>query len=321
MVSGALLLACVAIHAHAQSASAVRQVGWLSGRAAGQTSEAESAFRDAMRDLGWVEGRNLRILFRYSDGQLDRLSEMAAEMVRLKVDVIVATVPAALAAARKATTSIPIVMVFGPDPVETGVVASLSHPGGNVTGLTSLSADLGRKQLELLKEMLPAVSRVGVLWNSTNPWHEAGVKRVEAAAKEIGVRVHPVPVRDARELEPAFAAFAKERDEAVLTLADPLTFVHRARLAEIAVRHRLATMNGLIEYTEAGGLASYWPNSVEMFRRSAGYVHRILGGARPGELAIEQPTQFELALNLKTAKALGVTIPSSLLLRADRIVE
>lgn len=324
LVSGAVVLLLVVgpLAVEAQPAVRVYQVGWLSGGSASTSSpELLDAFRHALREFGWVEGRNIRIVYRYADGHLDRLADMAADLVRIQVDVILATVPAALAAARNATKTVPIVMVFGPDPVESGLVASLARPGGNITGLTSLSADLGRKQLELLKEMVPGLARVAVLWNPANPWHATGVKHVEAAARGLGVRLQVLGVREPDEFDAAFAAMARERAGAVLGLPDPLTFLHRARLADLAAKHRLPSMNGLSEYTEAGGLASYWPNSAEMFRRAATYVHRILTGTRPGDLPIEQPTKFELVVNLKTAKALGLAIPSSLRLRADRLIE
>lgn len=316
-----LLLGAGPLALEAQPATKVYQVGWLSGGASTSSPELLDAFRHALREFGWVESQNIRIVYRYAEGQLDRLPELAADLIRMKVDVILAPVPAALVAARNATATVPIVMVFGPDPVESGLVASLARPGGNITGLTSLSADLSRKQLELLKEMVPRLERVAVLWNPANPWHATGVKYVEVAARALGVRLQIRGVREPDEFDAAFAAMARERAGAVLSLPDPLTFLHRARLADLAARHRLPSMNGLSEYTEAGGLVSYWPNSAEMFRRAASYVHRILTGTRPGDLPIEQPTKFELVINLKTAKMLGLRMPSSLLQRADRLIE
>jgi len=314
-----LLLVAAPLAAEAQPAAKVFHVAWLS--ASSTFPKGEDAFRHGLQEFGWVEGRNILIVYRHAEGQLERLPEMAAELVRMKVDVILATSPAPLAAARKATQTIPIVMVFGPDPVEAGLIVGLARPGGNITGLTSLSADLSPKQLELLNEMVPGLSRVAVLWNPTNPWHASGVKRLEVAARVLRVRLQIVGVRKPDELDAAFVAMARERADAILSLPDGLTFAHRVRLAALAAKHRLPTMNGLIEYTEAGGLASYWPNSTEMFRRAAGYVHRILSGSRPGDLPIEQPTKFEFVINLKTARALGLTIPSSLRLRADRVID
>jgi putative ABC transport system substrate-binding protein len=323
LVAGAvvLLVFFAPLAIEAQPTARMYQVAWLSGASANSDPRNLEAFRQALRAFGWVEGQNIAIEYRWAEGQNDRLAEMAAEVVRLKVDVIVAPSPGPVFAVKEATQRIPIVMVFGPDPVESRLVASLARPGGNITGLTSLSADLSLKQLELLKEMVPGLTRVAVLWNPTNPWHAPAVKRVEAAARALGLRLQVVGVRGSDEFDAAFAAMAKERAGAVLGLPDPLTFLHRTRLADLAAKHRLPTMNGLMEYTEAGGLASYWPNSAEMFRRAAFYVHRILSGAQAGDLAIEQPTTFELVVNLKTAKALGLRIPSSLLLRADRVIE
>ena len=312
-----LLLVAGAVAVEAQPAARVYQIGVLAGSSSGLLD----AFRHGLGEFGWVEGRNVRIVSRYAEGHLDRLPDMAAELVHMRVDVILATSPAMVAAARNATKTVPIVMVFGPDPVESGLVTSLARPGGNITGLTSLSADLAPKQLELLKEMVPGLERVAVLWNPANPWHAAAVKRVETSARALRLRLQVLAVRGPDEFDAAFAAMAKERAGGFLGLADPITFLHRARLADLATKHRLPSMNGLVEYAEAGGLASYWPNSAEMFRRAASYVHKILSGARPGDLPIEQPLKFDLVVNLETAKALRLTIPSSLLLRVDRLIE
>lgn len=296
------------------------QIGFLSGTAV-SSPESVEAFRQQLRDLGWAEGRNFSLVFRHGDEQAGRLAERAAELVRMKVDVIVATVPVALEAARRATTTIPIVMVFGPDPANAGMVSSLAHPGGNVTGLTSLSADLAVKQLELLKAIAPGVSRVAVLWNPANPWHANALRLVEAAGSGLGIGIRSVAVRGPGEFDSAFATMATERAGAILSLSDPVTFGRRAELAALALQYRLPMMSGLVEYTEAGGLASYWPNTREMFRSAAVYVHRILGGTRPGDLPVEQPKAFEFVINMKTARALGVSIPASVLHRADRLIE
>jgi putative ABC transport system substrate-binding protein len=306
----------------AQQAGKVYQVAWLSGSSPGNLPVGVAdAFQQGLKERGWVEDKNVRIVYRYAGGVFDRLPGMAAELVRMRVDVIVATTPAALAVARKATSAIPIVMVYGPDPVDFGVVTSLARPGGNVTGLTSLSADLGLKQLELLKAIVPELARVAVLFNPANPWHPTAVKRIEAGARTMRLHCQLVSIREPAEFDTAFGAMSMGKSNGVLNLADPMTFTHRARLADLAVQHRLPTMNGVIGYTEAGGLASYWPNDAEMFRRTAAYVDRLLRGSRPGDLPIEQPTKFELVINLKTAKALGLTIPPSLLARADHLIE
>ena len=321
LVSGVVLLLLVAgaVAVDAQPAVKVHQVGVPA--AGSSPSPLMDEFRQGLGEFGWVEGRNIRIVYRYAEGHLDRLPDIVAELVRMRVDVILATTPAVLAAARDTTKTVPIVMVFGPDPVESGLVASLARPGGNITGLTSLSADLAPKQLELLKEMVRGLARVAVLWNPGNPWHAPAVKRGEVAARALGLRLQVLAVRGPDEYDAAFAAMARERAGAVLGLSDPITFLHRARLADLAVKHRLPLMYGVIEYTEAGALASYWPNSADMFRRAASYVHRILTGIRPGDLPIEQPLKFELVVNLRTAKALGLTISPSLLLRVDRLIE
>jgi len=323
-VSLAIALALLApAGVDAQPVATVHRVGWLSGATAegGNTPEIADAFRRELRDYGWIDGRNLDILYRFAEGRLDRLDDLAVDLVRSKVDVILATTPSALAAARKATSTIPIVMVFGPDPVEAGIVASLAHPGGNVTGLTSLSAELALKQLQLLGDIVPKLARVGVLWNPANPWHRVSVQRIESAAQQLHIGVRAVAVRAPGDFDAAFAAVARDHAGAILCLPDPMTFAHRVGLADTAKRYLLPTMNGLAEYAEAGGLASYWPYTAEMFRRAASYVGRILAGARPGDLPIEQPTTFELVINLKTAKALGINVPASVLARADRLIE
>jgi len=279
-------------------------------------------FRSSLRDLGYVEGRNLAIEWRQnSEGRSDRLDDLAAELVRLKVDVVVATYPAAVFSAKRATTTIPIVMVHTPDPVQLGLVASLAHPGGNITGTTSLSVNLSSKQLELLKQLLPRASRIAVLWNPDNPWHPVAVKGLEESARSSGVRLPNFQVRGSEGFRPAFAAMAKERAQALLVLADPLTFIHRAELRDLAAKQRLPSMCGPSEYAKDGCLISYWADTTDLYRRAASYVDRIFNGANPADLPIEQPTKYELVVNLKTARALGLTIPPSLLQRADQVIE
>src|SRR5215471_1492385 len=277
--------------------------------------------RQSLREVGYVEGQNLTIEWRDSEGKLERFDNLAAELVRLNVDVLVASNPSATIAAKKATASIPIVMVHTPDPVQLGLVASLGRPGGNITGTTSLSADLSVKQLELLKEAIPKTAHVAVLWNPLNPWHRLALKATQSAARSLVAQVRGVQVRGPEEFEAAFAAMAKERADAVLVLSDPMTFFHRARIADLAVKRHLPTMHGVRGYVDAGGFMSYWAYQADLYRRVASYVDRILKGAKPGDLPIEQPTRFELVINLKTAKALGLTIPPTLLLRADEIIQ
>jgi ABC-type uncharacterized transport system substrate-binding protein len=237
----------------------------------------------------------------------------------LKVDVIVATNPAAVFGAKRATATIPIVMVNTPDPVELGLVASLARPGGNITGTTSLSVELSLKQLEILKEAVPRASRIAVVWNPDNPWRPITMKGLREGGRSLDVQLQPLPVRGPHEFDNAFQAMIKGRAAAVLILADPMTYFHRRRLADLAIKHRLPLMGSLREYAEAGSLMSYWADGPELFRRVASYVDRILKGARPGDLPVEQPTKYELVVNLKTAKALALTIPPALLLRATVI--
>ncbi len=264
---------------------------------------------------------NLAIEWRDAEGKPERFGDLAAELVRLKVDVIVAANPAATIAAKRSTASIPIVMVNTPDPVQLGLVVSLGRPGGNVTGTTTLSAELSSKQLELLKEAVPPAVRIAVLWNPSNPWHPLALKGVEAAARSLAVRLQTLEVRGPEGLDKAFAAMTRERAGAVLVLADPMTFFHRTRIADLAAKRRLPAMYGVRESIDAGGLMSYWANRADLYRRVGSYVDRILKGAKPGDLPIEQPTRFELVINLKTAKALGLTIPPSLLGRADEVIQ
>ena len=275
----------------------------------------------SMRNAGYVEGRNLVIETRDPEGKPERFGDLAAELVGLKVDVIVAANPAATIAAKGATASIPIIMVNTPDPVQLGLVASLGRPGGNITGTTTLSADLSSKQLELLKEAVPRVARVAVLWNPGNPWHRLALQGAEAAARSLAVQLRSVEVHGPEELDGAFATMARERAGAVLAFSDPMTFFHRARLADLAARRRLPTMHGVRGYVDAGGLMSYWAHQEDLYRRVGSYVDRVLRGARPGDLPIEQPTRFELVVNLRTAKALGLAIPPLLVRRADDVIE
>jgi putative ABC transport system substrate-binding protein len=277
--------------------------------------------RQTLRDAGYVEGSNLVIEWRDPEGKVERYADLAADLVRRDVDVIVAANPAATLAAKKSTTSIPIVMVNTPDPVQLGIVASLARPGGNITGTTTLSADLSTKQLQLLKEAVPRAVRIGVLINPDNPWHPLAVKGAEAAARSLAVRLHAVKVRRPEDLDSAFEAMSREQMDALLVLSDPTTFFHRNRLAELAARHRLPAMYGVRGYVDAGGLMSYWAHQADLYRRVGSYVDRILKGARPGDLPIEGPTRWELVINLKTSRAIGLSIPPSLLLRADEVIE
>ena len=301
-----------ALTAYAQPAARVFRIGVLG------TDIPE--WRQGLREAGYVEGHNLVFEWRGADGRLERFQTLAAELVRLNVDVIIAPNPTAALAARRSTDSIPIVMVNTPDPVQLGLVKSLGRPGGNVTGTTTLSADLSVKQLGLLREAVPGVARIAILRNPENPWHARAAKNAEAAARPLGLRLQHVEVRGPEQFEGAFAAMTRERAAAMLALSDPMTFFHRARLADLAVKSRLPSMHGLRAYADAGGLMSYWAHAADLNRRVVSYVDRILKGARPADLPVEQPTRFELVINLRTAKALGRTIPESLLQRADDVI-
>jgi putative tryptophan/tyrosine transport system substrate-binding protein len=244
-------------------------------------------------EVGYIEGRNAVFETRETEGRADRVDELARQLLQSKVDVIIATYPAAVLAAKRATTTTPIVMVNNPDPVHLGLVASLARPGGNITGTTSLSADLSVKQLQILKEALARTLRIAVLWNPDNPWHPGALKALHGESRSLNVHVQTVPVRRPEELDNAYEAIIKERAQAVLVLADPMTFFHRKRLAELAIKHRLPLMGGLREYTEAGGLMSYWADESEQLRNVARYVDKILKGAKPADLPIEQPSKYE----------------------------
>ena len=278
------------------------------------------AFRQGLRDLGYVEGKNIAIEKRAAEGKPGRLADLAAELVRLKVEVIFALSPPAIRAAKNATRTIPIVFAGAANPVASGFVASLARPGGNLTGLTLLGPELSGKRLELLTETAPGVSRVGVIWNPANPAAEPMLKETEAAARTLGVRLQPLGVRDPAQLDSAFAAMTRERAGAFSVLPDPILHSQRTRIAELAAKSRLPAIYYAKDYVEAGGLMAYGASFPELFRQAATFVDKILKGAKPADLPVEQPTKFELIVNLKTARALGLTIPQSILLRADRVI-
>jgi len=312
--TGAVLLAAP-LAASAQQAAKVFRVGALG-------VGAPELLRQSLREVRYVEGQNLAVEWRDAEGKPERFGDLAAELVRLKVDVIVAGNPAATFAAKKATASIPIVMVNTPDPVQLGLVVSLGRPGGNITGTTTLSADLSSKQLEFLKEAVPQAGRIAVLWNRSNPWHSFALKGVETGARSLAVQLQILEVHGAGEFDGAFAAMTSKRAGAILILADPLFFFHRARLADLAAKRGLPAISGGSKgFVDAGGLMYYWANQADLYQRVASYVDRIHKGAKPRDLPIEQPTRFELVINLKTAKALGLTIPPSLLGRADEVIQ
>jgi putative ABC transport system substrate-binding protein len=275
--------------------------------------------RRILQDLGWTEGRNIRFEERYAKGQLRQLPEFAHQLVQHKMDVIVAHAPAAVRAAKEATTSIPIVMAHGGDPVAQGFVASLARPDGNVTGVANLSAELSGKRLEFLKDVLPKLSRVAVLWNPDAPGPSLGFKELEAAAKSIDVPLESVRVRDPKEFKTAFR-IAKERASGLIVIQDVMTVTHIKDIVKLAVENRIPAIYTESEWTDAGGLMSYGPSFFDLEQRAAVYVDKILKGAKPGDLPIEQPTKFELVINLKAAKQIRLTVPPHLLSRADRVI-
>ena len=280
-----------------------------------------AAFRERLRDLGYVEGRNVAFEPRYARGNFDRLPGLAEDLVRLKVTAIVTSGRVATQAAMRATSAIPIVTATGDDPVNAGLVASLGRPGGNVTGVTSLGTGLIGKRFEVLAEVIPKLSRLAVLWDMNNPTAPPALRELEAVAQPAKVNLQRMGVKSGEEIADAFAAMTRERAQAVFVISDPMLYSERRRLAELALKHRLPSIYSAPDYVEAGGLFSYGPSYSDLFRRAAVYVDKILKGATPGELPIEQPTHVALVVNLQTAKALGVRIPPPILLRAERVIE
>ncbi len=304
--------------AGAEAADGLPRIGYLS--AASRSDLFEGAFRQGLLELGYVEGQTVTIEYRFAEGRVDRLPKLAAELVGLKVDLIVTAGMNAARAIREATKTIPIVMAAGGDPVAAGIVASLARPGGNVTGSSFMSPDLGGKRLELLKQAMPRVSRVAVLFNPANVGSVLERKSTEDAANALGVRLQPLEVRRPDDLEGAFRAAARGRAQALIAFRDALVEANRGRILDLGARGRLPTMFEQRDFVEAGGLMSYGPSLPDLFRRAATYVDKILKGAKPADLPVEQPTRFELVINLKTAKALGLTIPQSVMVRADQVI-
>ncbi|MDO8474840.1 MAG: ABC transporter substrate-binding protein [Candidatus Rokubacteria bacterium] len=306
--------------ARAQQAGKAHRIGFLS-LGSGPAAPVE-AFREGLRELGYVEGRNLTIEYRWAAGKAGRLPEMAAELVRLKVEVIVGVTTPVIEAAKRATSTIPIVMAAVADPVGSGLVAGLARPGGNVTGLTLMSTELVGKRLQLVRELLPKATRVAVLsyhgyTSATRPYLE----QMRAAAQQMGIQLVVQEVNEARDLPDAFTAMQRERAQALDVRASPFSTENAKRIVELAAQHRLPAMYDVRSFVEAGGLVSYGPSGLEIFRRAAFYVDRILKGAKPADLPIEQPTKFELVINLRAARALGLTIPPALLARADQVIQ
>jgi putative ABC transport system substrate-binding protein len=309
----------------AQPTGKVYRVGWIAPTPVAElisdSNPRFNTFRREMRHRGYVEGQNLFLELRSAEGKLDRISEVVGELVRLNVDVIVAVAAPTVQAIQQATTKIPIVMFGVGDPVSAGFVASLARPGGNITGLSQVSPQLSAKRLELLREAVPEVSRVAVLWNPTNPTNAPQLGATKVAAQALGVQLQLLEVRGPQDLESAFEAATRRRAGALITLDDLFIFTQRMRIIALAAKHRLPAIYGWLVFPEAGGLMSYGPDFQDMARQTAVFVDKILKGASPADLPVGQPTKFELVINLKTAKALGLTIPPLLLQRADQVIE
>lgn len=307
--------------ARAQQSAKVSRIGHLSPFSPSDTTLWHQAFRKGLRDLGWIEGINISIEYRYAEGRNERLPDLAADLVRLNVDIIFVDTTSSAVAAKNATRAIPIVVAAGGDTVASGLVASLARPGGNVTGLDQMTPQLGGKRLELLKEIVPKLSSVAVIWNSQNQASTLNWKELQRPARQLGVRLHSLEARSRSEIDNAFKDATRARVGALAIMPDPVFVTNLRRIADLAAKNRLPSISHLREFADSGGLAAYGPDRSDLFRRAASYVDKILKGAKPGDLPIEQPTKFELVINLKTAKALGVAIPQAVLLRADRVIE
>ena len=304
----------------AQQPTKVPRIGYLSGSGLSVLAARIEAFRQGLRDLGYVEGKNIIIEWRSAEEKFDRLPELAAELVRLKVDVIVSPGPGVTRPLKEATSTIPIVMAQDTDPVGSGFVASLARPGGNITGLASLAPEVGGKQLELLREISPKISRVAVIGNSTTPGDAQAIRETVLTAGSFEVYLRYLDVLDPKDIGTAFRTAAKGRADALLVLGNPILNNHRKQVVELAVKHRLPATYTRPEFIEAGGLMYYGTNYNELFRRAATYVDKILKGAKPADLPVEQPKKFELIINLKAAKQIGLTIPPNVLARADKVI-
>jgi putative tryptophan/tyrosine transport system substrate-binding protein len=316
---GAIFLA-LSIPAQAQQPARIFRIGILAPASASYYLPRVEAFRRRLRELGYVEGKNIIIEYRYAEGKRERWPDLAAELVRLKVDVIVTSGGAIVLAAKKASATIPIVFASAPDPVGTGLVSSLARPGGNITGLSSMALDLDGKRLELLKEAFPKVSQVAFLWGS-GPGNNIPLTDMEAVAKALGLKLLSLEVRSLDDFEGAFARAKEERAQALITTTGARINTQLRRVLDLAAKNRLPAIYHYSEFVEAGGLMSYGPDNTDLWRRAATYVDKILKGAKPGDLPIEQPKKFELIINLNAAKQIGVTIPPNVLARADKVIK
>lgn len=320
----ALAILSATATAAAQDGGKKPRIGFLMGGRGGTAGGQylHEAFQQGLREQGWFEGQNIGIEWRSSLGKNETLPSLAAELVRLKVDVIVAAGgDPAIRAAMEATRTIPIVMPVSSDPVASGLVADLARPGGNVTGLSIFATATAGKRLELLKEVVPSASRVAVIWNAASAGKEIEWKETQRAAQSLGLTVLSAPVRGPKDFDAAFAAIVKARPQILVAFSEPLVLAHRRQIADFATRNRLPAISEVREFAEAGGLMTYGASLADLFRRAAGYVDKILKGAKPASLPVEQPTRFEMVINLRTAKALGLTLPPSILLRADHVIE
>jgi putative ABC transport system substrate-binding protein len=307
--------------ARAQQPAKVARIGFLGNSTAALEANLVGPFRDGLRELGYEEGRDIVIEYRWADGRYERFPALIAELIALKVDAIVTAGTPASLAVKNATTTIPLVMVAVGDPVATGLVASLARPGGNITGLTSISVEMEGKRLELLREVVPKVSHIAVLWNAASPIQVIEEGEVRAAAQVLGIKMLSLGVRTREEIDDALATIIRERPDALLVLADRLFLHHRTCIMDFAAQERLPGVHAYRELVEAGGLMSYGPSYADMHRRAAAYVDKILKGAKPADLPVERPVKFELVVNLKAAKALGLAIPPSVIFRADEVLE
>ena len=314
-------LSALSFPAEAQQPTKIPRIGFLGTASPSAVSARVEAFRQGLRELGYVEGKSILIEYRFAEGKLDRMPDLAAELVRLKVDVIMTPGPAATRPAKEATSTIPIVMGFDNDPIGNGFVASLARPGGNITGLSSLAPEISGKQLELLKEIVPRLSRVAVLGNSTTPGNAQALKEIEAAAGALKVQLQYLDVLATKDIETAFRAASEGRADAVLALQNTFLLSQRRHVVELAVKSHLPAIYYTIEYVEEGGLMTYSVNVTDLFRRAATYVDKILKGAKPADLPVEQPTKFEFIINLKAAKQIGLTISPNVLARADKVIK
>jgi putative tryptophan/tyrosine transport system substrate-binding protein len=320
-VLGLLGLGAAPLAAFAQQAVKIPRIGLLSSFSPSDTALWHKAFRQGLLELGWVEGKNIGIEYRYAEGRSDRLPGLAADLVRLKVDIIVAAITPEALAAKNATNTIPIVVASMGDPVESRLVESLAHPGGNLTGLTNIPAEQVGKRLELLKEIIPKLSRVAVLWDPQNPTSTLAWKEIQLPARQLGIQLHSLEVRSPNDLDRAFEAATKARAGALAIMPSLVFVANFKRLADFAAKSSLPSVYHLRAFADAGGLVAYGADRADLFRRAATYVDKILKGAKPADLPVQLPTKFELVINLKTAKQLGLTIPRSVLLRTDEVIQ